>query len=167
MADEGKKVRQAYDGPSVEHDKLIGQLEARIREEVARSSDASESAAKLKTFLDETELNSQAVSWMKVILKKLPKKDGQVKAMDVIRSLEEMIPMIKNHVGGQGTSEMDLDGPQEQAPAAAEPEDDPQDVDPGDHVDDDNEEQAEFNDEVDAAMGGDDVVTPIDFGGAA
>jgi hypothetical protein len=166
MADEGKAARVAFDGPDLDHDKLIGQIEARNREDSERASSAGESRQKIGEFLDETSLNSKAFSWLRQILKVGEKADGQNKAMDIIRSLETALPMVKNHVGGQGTGEMDLDGPQDEAPAE-EPEDDPQDVDPGDHVDDDNPEQAEFNDEVDAAMGGDGVVTPIDFGGAA
>ncbi|WP_170759954.1 hypothetical protein [Ruegeria lacuscaerulensis] len=152
---EGQQVRKAYDGPKVEHDALISELEARIREEHARSSDASESSAKMKKFLDETELNSQAVSWGKTILKKLPKKDGQTKAMDVIRSLKEILPMIENHVAGQGTGEMDLEGPQEDTETDEEPIEEPQP-----EVQD--EETEDFNNAVDANMG-DDVVTPIDF----
>jgi hypothetical protein len=153
---EGQQVRKAYDGPKVEHDALISQLEARIREEHERSSDASESSAKLKVFLEETELNSQAVGWAKAILKKLPKKDGQTKAMDIIRSLEEIIPMVKNHVGGQGTGELDLDGPQKETEAeepVEAPEPEVQDA-----------ETEGFNNAVDETLGGD-VVTPIDFGG--
>lgn len=108
---EGAKVREAYDGPNVDHDDLIDFLEARMREEHERSSDASESAAKTAEFIEETGLNTQATSWMKSILKKLPKKDGQSKAMDIIRSLEIGLPMIKAHVAGQGSGEMDLGDP--------------------------------------------------------
>lgn len=170
MADEGKAVRAAYDGPDLDHDKLIGQIEARNREDKERASSAGESRQKIGTFLDETAMNSKAFAWCRQILKTGDKADGQNKAMDIIRSLETALPMVKDHVGGQGTGEMDLDGPQDDEPAAEASDDDPQDVDPGDHVDDDNEEQAEFNAEVDAAMGdgdGDNVVTPIDFGASA
>jgi hypothetical protein len=117
---EGQKVREAYDGPKVEHDALIDQIEQRSKEEYARGSDAAESGAKVKEFLDETGLNSQAFSWGKSIMKKLPKKDGQAKAMDVIRSLEVILPMLKNHIGGQGTAEMSLPEP-EAKPEPAEP----------------------------------------------
>lgn len=94
------------ESPDLEHDELLGQLEARIKEEMARSSDASESAAKVAKFIEDTGMNSQALSWCKTILKKLPKKDGQLKAMDVIRSLEAALPMIKDHIEGQGVAEM-------------------------------------------------------------
>lgn len=113
---EGEQVRRAYDGPTLDHDKLIGHIGARIKEEHERSSDGSESAAKVSAFIEETGMNSQAYSWMKTIIKKLPKKDGQVKAMDVIRSIEAALPMIKAHVAGQSTAEM---FPEEQP--AAEP----------------------------------------------
>jgi hypothetical protein len=98
---EGAAVRAAFDGPTVGHDELLGQIEARIREEYARSSDASESGAKTSDFLDETGLNSQVFAWSKSIIKKLAKKDGQAKAMDMIRSWEVVLPMLKAHVAGQ------------------------------------------------------------------
>lgn len=156
---EGQEIREAYDGPSVEHDALIGQIEARAREQFARSSDASESAAKVKEFVDETGLNTRAYTWLSAIIKTLPKKDGQAKAMDVIRSLEVGLPMIKAHVAGQGTVEMEF--------GQAEPEDEEMYPDPElDTViaDGDPELAAEAK-EFEAAA--DDVVTPIDFGGRA
>lgn len=166
---EGAAVREAYDGPEVEHDDLINQFEQRIAEEYARSSDSSESASKTNTFLEKTALNSQAFSWGKSIMKKLPKKDGQSKAMDIIRSLKVMLPMIENHVAGQGTGEMDLEGPQDEAETdedqeleAEEAEVEAEEVE----VDADLEEDtAEFEEQADQIE--DDTVTPIDFGGAA
>lgn len=160
MAGEGKETRLAYDGPDVEHDQLMAEIDRMSRGEHERASDASESAALTKTFLEDTGMNGQALSWLKSIVKKLPKKDGQAKAMDIIRSLKVGLPMVENHVGGQGTAEMDLEGPQdppeeetdETVEAAYEPTD---------------AETEEFNSEVDEVMGDDDVVTPIDFGGAA
>jgi hypothetical protein len=119
---EGAVVVQAYKAPEVEHDDLIDQIQARSAEEYARGSDAAESGAKVKEFLEKTGLNSQAFSWGKSILKKLPKKDGQAKAMDVIRSLKAIIPMLEAHVGGQGTGEMDLSPPAKpKVSAPAEP----------------------------------------------
>lgn len=107
----GQKVREALDGPQVEHDALIAQINDRMAEEYARSSDAGESGAKTSDFLEKTGLNSQAFSWGKSILKKTKMKDGQFKAMDVIQSLEAIIPLIKNHIEGQGTVDMDLGEP--------------------------------------------------------
>ncbi len=103
---EGAEVRRAMDGPDLEHDALIDQLLARIAEEHARSADASESASRTNLYVEQTGINTQALSWCKSILKKLPKKDGQAKAMDVIMSLETALPMIKAHVGGQGAADM-------------------------------------------------------------
>ena len=102
-------------GLEIDHDDLITQIEERSAEEYARGSDAAESGAKLKEYLEETGMNSQAFSWCKTILKKLPKKDGAIKAMDVIQSLKIALPMIENHVQGQ-QSTMDLDTAKEQAP---------------------------------------------------
>jgi hypothetical protein len=124
---EGAAVREAYDGPSVEHDALIQQILDRAKEQTARSSDASESAALVKEFLEDTGVNSKAYQWASVIVKTMDKKDGQHKAMDIIRSMEVLLPMIKNHVGGQGTAEMDLGDdadPDEQIDAETEAMDD-------------------------------------------
>lgn len=96
MTTEGAKVRRAFDGPQLDHDELVGFIEARMRED----------------HVDQTGVNTQALSWMKIILKKMPKKDGQQKAMDIIRSLKAGLPLIEAHVSGQGSGEMNLD-PQE------------------------------------------------------
>lgn len=93
---------------AVEHDALLGLIGELTAKEYERASDAAESGAKLKEFIEETNLNSQAVNWCKSIVKKLPKKDGDIKAMDIIRSLEVCLPMVKSHVEGQSTNEMDL-----------------------------------------------------------
>lgn len=111
MAKEGKEVRAAFDGPDLEHDKLIDQIEARNREDSERASSAGESRQKIGQFLDDTAMNSKAFSWCRQILKVGEKADGQNKAMDIIRSLETALPMLKDHVAGQGSMEMDLDGP--------------------------------------------------------
>ena len=148
---EGQQVREAFDGPKVEHDDLMSFLNERIAEQHARSADASESSSKTTKFVDETGLNSQAVSWAGSILKKLPKKDGQAKAMDVIRSMKLMLPMLENHVGGQGTQEMDLDGPEEEEGANEAEDGDPELA----------EDAAEFEETSNS------TVTPISFGGAS
>lgn len=165
---EGQQVREAFDGPQVEHDKLMDQIQARTAEEHARSSDSSESAAKTATFLDETGLNSQAFSWAKSIMKKLPKKDGQAKAMDVIRSLKVCLPMVEAHVTGQGTGEMNLDGPPE-AEEAPETVDEPDQAETTaeTNADPDPELEQDAEDFDQAAAGDDNVVTPINFGGGA
>lgn len=98
---------------SLTHDGLIDQINQRAAEEYERQSDAAESGAKIKEFLEQFEANGQAFSWMKTIFKKLRKKDGQLKAMDIIRSIEIMLPMVKAHVEGQGTAEMELPEPTE------------------------------------------------------
>ncbi|WP_120636046.1 hypothetical protein [Ruegeria sp. EL01] len=158
MAEEGKQVREAYDGPEVEHDQLISEIERMIHSERERSSDASESAAETKEFLDETGLNNTAVGWGKTIIKDLDKKNGQQKAMDKVRSLKLILPMLENHVAGQGTGEMDLEGPQDEAEVEDEPVENPEPM-----VQD--EETEDFNAAVDENMGDSDIVHPIDFGG--
>lgn len=111
------KLEPVMEPLEVDADLLISEIQQRSAEEYARGSDAGESGAKTKEYLDETGLNSQAFSWGKSILKKLPKKDGQAKAMDVIRSLYAILPHLENHVIGQGTAEMQLE-PDLPAPTA-------------------------------------------------
>ena len=118
----GMKEEAAKSAVQLDAEAFIADLKARAAEEHARGSDASESAAKVKEFLEDTNMNSQAYSWAKTILKKLPKKDGAVKAMDVIRSLEAALPLLKNHIMGNSPQEMNLDGDAE--PEAAPDEDD-------------------------------------------
>lgn len=111
---EGTRVRLAFTGPSIDHDKLIAEASDRNEEDRLRASSAGESRSKIKAFLDETGMNGKALSWLRMILKTSDKDDGQAKAMDVIMSLEKGLPMIKSHIGGQGTAEMEL----EPAPAS-------------------------------------------------
>ena len=94
------------DAPQVDADELIDHILARAREEHARQSDAAESGAKIKELIEETRMNSQAYSWLKTILKKRQKKDGDNKALDIIRSREICLPMLKQHITGQGTPDM-------------------------------------------------------------
>lgn len=161
---DGQIVREAYDGPKVEHDALIDHIEARAREQHARSSDASESAAKTAEFVESTALNSQALSWLSSIVKKLPKKDGQAKAMDIIRSLEVGLPMVKSHVGGQGTSEMDLGSPEPETNSETEVADAEPAPDLDAEIKDGDPELAAEAEAFDVNV--DNVVTPIDFGAA-
>ena len=149
---------------NVEHDKLIDEIDKRMAEEYARGSDASESAAKTKEYLEMTGLNSQAFSWLKTILKKLPKKDGAAKAMDIIRSLEVGLGMVKNHVLGQSTAEMDFSneeddgesGDTEEAEAA-----------PADEGKKPATASKKASGGKDAKSGKDENVQPIDFGKAS
>ncbi|MBT9385498.1 hypothetical protein KM176_16610 [Pseudooceanicola sp. CBS1P-1] len=131
--------------PEFGHDELLGQIQARSGEEYARQSDAGESAAKLTEFLNETGMNGQAFSWLKSIVKKLPKKNGQQKAMDVIRSLKMGLPMVEAHVQGQGTGELGLGDP-------ADFEEDGEDLDPDPDwgEGDDDEIEIPMGDEVPA-----------------
>ena len=96
---EGEEIRIAFDGPTVEHDDLISNIEARNREDTTRASSAGESRAAIKEFLGETNMNPKAFSWCRVILKQNDK--DQAKAMDMIRSLEVGLAMVKAHVAGQ------------------------------------------------------------------
>lgn len=132
MADEQDEIQ-------IEHDQLIDNLLARLREEHERSSDASESASQVKEFLELTNLNAKAYGFAKQILKQLPKKQGQIKALDVIRSLEMILPMLRNHVESQGNIEMDLGEPADEMAAI-------------------EDEASEFDEAVDALDDDDNVV---------
>lgn len=107
---EGQTVRVAMNGPDIDHDQLIDFSVDRNEEDRKRASSAGESRSKIKDFLDETGMNGKALSWCRQILKTSDKDDGQAKAMDVILSLEKALPMVKAHVGGQGTADMDFEG---------------------------------------------------------
>ncbi|MDE4189639.1 hypothetical protein [Phaeobacter gallaeciensis] len=170
---EGATVREAFDGPEVTLDQLIAEITARVKEARARASDSSESSAKTTKFLDETGLNSQAYRWAMTVLKKMDMKDGQNKAMDIIRSLEVLTPLLREHVNGAGTGEMDLEGPkpkEEAKPAAktkaaAKPKAaKPKAAAAKPKLKAVDSETAEFNAAVDKTMGdGKGNVTPIDF----
>jgi hypothetical protein len=114
-------VRHAFTGPEVEHDQLIDFIVARNHEDAKRSSSSGESRALIGGFIEETGINSQALSWMRSVMKK---KDEQ-KALDVIRSLELILPMVKAHVTGQ-QSDMDFDEPLEPASELPKPSYQPQ-----------------------------------------
>lgn len=106
---EGKDVRAAFDGPSIDHDELLDFIEARNREDKQRASSAGESRQKIGAYLEETSMNSKALGWCRQIIKTNEKDGGQHKAMDIITSMEVALPMIKAHVAGQGTTEMEFD----------------------------------------------------------
>lgn len=124
----------------IDHDELIASIINRNSEDHERASSAGESRNEIKAFLDETGMNSQAYSWMRSIMKK-PKYSQR---MDIIRSLEEALPMVKAHVMGQGFGPDLVD--QAQATDFADPGDDK--VDDADL----DAEQTEFDGEVDKVV---------------
>jgi hypothetical protein len=115
---EGKAVRIAFTGPTIDHDQMIDFSIEQNEADRKRASSAGESRAQIKSFLDLTSLNGKALAWGRQILKINDKDDGQAKAMDVIMSLEKVLPMLRAHVAGQGTAALPLDAPPEQ-PASA------------------------------------------------
>lgn len=96
---------------NIQYEDLIPEIEARNREDRQRASSAGESRQKIGAFLEDTGLNSQAFSWMRTICKKLDKDEGDLKAMDIIASLEAMLPIVKDYVQNNGTRPMDLPNP--------------------------------------------------------
>lgn len=105
---EGREVRQAFDGPDIEHDQLIGKIERWNGEDRQRASSAGETRSDIGLFIEQSGMNNKALAMCRTIMKEGGKDGGQAKAMDVIRSLETALPMIKAHIGGQ-QSELDLD----------------------------------------------------------
>lgn len=160
------QAEQPTDDITVNQAQLLEHMFARIAEEVERSSDASESADKTDKFLEQTGLNSQAYSWGRSILKKLPKKNGALKAMDIILSLKVILPMLQDHVENLGGAQMDFDGPQDEAPqeVAASEETPVSEEKPKARG---RKPKAKPKDEVKAAKPKDSNVTPIDFGSGA
>jgi hypothetical protein len=103
---EGAEVRHAMNGPDIEHDALIGKIDKWNAEDRARASTAAETRGEIGQFTEQTGMNPKALSMVRTI-KKAAAKD-QHKGMDIIRSLETALPMIKADIGGQ-QSEMDLE----------------------------------------------------------
>lgn len=103
------EVRHAMNGPEIEHDELIGKIDKWNGEDRARASTAAETRGEIGAFTERTGMNPKALSMVRTIKKAALKDGGQAKAMDIIRSLELALPMVKADIGGQ-QSEMDLDG---------------------------------------------------------
>lgn len=104
---EGAEVRHAINGPDVEHDHLIGKIEKWNFEDRCRASTAAETRGEIGQFTEQTGMNPKALSFLRTIKKTAAKDGGQAKAMDIIRSIEKCLPMIKADISGQ-QSEMDL-----------------------------------------------------------
>ena len=112
---EGATVRHAMNGPDIEHDQLIGKIEKWNGEDRARASTAAETRGEIGTFVEKTGINPKALSLLRLIAKTAKKDGGQAKAMDIIRSIEKGLPMLKLHIGGN-QAEMALDEPVDPAP---------------------------------------------------
>lgn len=119
----------------IEHDELLTQIIDRNREDTDRASSAGESRAAIKEF-----------SWCRAILKQ--KKYSS--RMDIIRSLEEALPMVKAHVIGQDFGPDLVD--RAQKPAEPEPVDfaEPGSEDYHQDAPATDEEMVDFNAAVDA-----------------
>lgn len=97
MADEEK-------GISVTHDELIEHIARYNGQDSRRASDAGETRAAIGLFLEQSGLHPKAFAFGRMVLKQ--KKDTT--QLDIIRSMELILPMIANHVRGQTTVEMNL-----------------------------------------------------------
>jgi hypothetical protein len=119
------EVRHAITGPEIDHDKLIGKIDKWNGEDRARASTAAETRSEIGDFTERTGMNPKALSMLRTIKKAAMKDGGQAKAMDIIRSLEAGLSMVKADISGQ-QSEMDLgQKPDDPVTEAIEPEEAP------------------------------------------
>jgi hypothetical protein len=95
-------------GPSIEHDALIGKIDKWNGEDRSRASSAAETRSEIGDFTEHSGMNPKALSMVRTIKKAALKDGGQAKAMDIIRSLEMALPMVKADISGQ-QSEMSMD----------------------------------------------------------
>lgn len=145
---------------SVHFDKITGLMGRLKSRETARASDAGEDRQEIGEMLELTGVNKKAFSWTRALDKMEPEKRE-----DVLRSFDALRDMLDPHWEGQSTPDM-LDGepPADEAPEE-DTEDDPQTVDVGPHVEEEDAETEEFNAAVDEATEAEDgVVTPINLG---
>ena len=112
---EGTEVRHAMNGPDIDHDKLIGKIDKWNGEDRARASTAAETRGEIGAFTEDTGFNPKALSILRLIKKVAAREGGQAKAMDIIRSIEKGLPMVKADIGGQ-QSEMDFEEEEEPVP---------------------------------------------------
>lgn len=110
---EGTEVRHAMTGPDIDHDALIGKVEKWNDEDRARASTAAETRGEIGDFTERTGMNPKALSMVRTIKKAAMKDGGQAKAMDIIRSLEMALPMVKADISGQ-QSDMDFEATEDQ-----------------------------------------------------
>lgn len=137
----------------IDHDDLIAQIIDRNAEDRERGSSAGESRQKIGEYLEKSGMNGKAFSVCRQILKL--KKYSQ--RMDLIRSLEEALPMVKAHVVGQDFGPDLVDRAQaEEATDFADPAEDPTPSD---------DEQVDFDAAVDGvADDSGNVVRPFGVG---
>lgn len=115
---EGAEVRHAMDGPEIEHDQLIGKIDKWNSEDGERASSAAETRSEIGQFTENTGMNPKALSMLRQIKKTGAK--NRDKAMDIIRSIEAGLPMVKADLGGQ-QSELDFEA--EEPPETFDPDD--------------------------------------------
>lgn len=113
---EGTEVRHAMNGPDIEHDHLIGKIDKWNGEDRARASTAAETRGEIGQFVETTGMNAKALSFLRLIKKAAQKDGGQAKAMDIIRSIEKGLPMVKADIAGQADLFSDEPEPVEPAP---------------------------------------------------
>lgn len=139
-------------GVSVTYDDLINEISDRNREDSERASSAGESRQKIKEFLDKTGVHPKVFSFARSILRQ-KKHTVQI---DMMRSVEEVMPLVKACVdGNHGQADM-FDGPADYSEPDEFEGDDP-DQDPARFGEDD----PEFSAAVDQVADADGSVVPF------
>lgn len=98
---EGKAVRVAIEGPDIEHDKLIGNIDKWNGEDRERASSAAETRGEIGQYTESSGMNAKALSMLRTIKKAAARDGGQAKAMDIIMSLKKGLPMVEADITGQ------------------------------------------------------------------
>lgn len=105
MTEEIEKVQVDQPEISVDHDQLIDATSKWAQEDADRASSAGETRQRIGEFIEETGVNSKALSHIRAGLK-LKKESAR---LDWLRSMELMLPMVAAHIRGQSSGELPID----------------------------------------------------------
>lgn len=91
---------------NVDYDTFVDQISNRNREDSERAQSSGVSRAEIKEFLENTGLHPKAFSFMRMIMKQ--KKFAT--QMDILRSIDEGLPLIRAWIDGNHGQRDMLDG---------------------------------------------------------
>lgn len=86
---------------AIQHDQLIGKLDQWKEKAHAVAQDAGEIAQDVGDFVEKTGVNKKALAFVRGLHKMKPEKRD-----DVLRSLDEILPMARDHWTGQSIPDM-------------------------------------------------------------
>lgn len=103
MADqtEGRAVREAHEGPTIDYDTFLNHHEAQKQHEDSSASTMGEARQARGIFLEDTGLNGKAVSAVRAGLKI---KD-EAKQQAWLRSMKALLPIAEDHITGNTTQD--------------------------------------------------------------